>query len=401
MNIVARLWRNHNEALLVILLLLLTMGTLNVFSASFVTAGQEMKDSYFLFKRHLLSMAVGSFVFFLMAKVKYQGKMRLSATLFWIFCLAVLALVHVYGVTFIGSRRWMRLASFTVQPSELAKLSAVFLAAASLGIQTRRRRLSTIFSPALVAAVFLALPVYFQPDMGTAALIIALPLVMHLVAGVAGWQWLFLLFLGGLGLTKLVMAEGYRAERIASWLNPWQYAQDQGYQAVQALLAIGSGGLTGTGPGQGMGKFFYLPEAHTDFAFAVFAQEWGLGGAWFLIFLFVLLLVYGGQIVRKAPDTLSQMLALGCLLLIVGQAAGNLLMVLGLLPVIGVPLPFISYGGTSLIVNMAAMGLLLNIGRQVVAAEGRPASEEVQLTAEEQGLKEKLERKRHLRLVRH
>ena len=401
MNIVARLWRNHNEALLVILLLLLTLGALNVFSASFVTAGQEMKDSYFFFKRHLLSLLVGIVIFYIMARVKYQGKMRLGATLFWIACMVLLFLVHVSGVTVNGSRRWLRLASFTLQPSELAKLAAVFLAAASLGIQTRRGRLTTIFSPALVAAAALALPVYFQPDMGTAALIIALPLVMHLVAGVAGWQWLVLLFLGGLGVTKLVMAEGYRAERIASWLNPWQYAQDQGYQAVQALLAIGSGGITGTGPGQGMGKFFYLPEAHTDFAFAVFAQEWGLGGAWFLIFLFVLLLVYGGQIVRKAPDSLSQMLALGCLLLIVGQAVGNLLMVLGVLPVIGVPLPFISYGGTSLIVNLAAMGLLLNIGRQVVAAEGVAAEEEEPPESPGQGLKEKLERKRHLRLVRH
>ena len=126
-----------------------------------------------------------------------------------------------------------------------------------------------------------------------------------------------------------------------------------------------------------------------------------MGGAWFLIFLFVLLLVYGGQIVRKAPDALSQMLALGCLLLVVGQAAGNLLMVLGVLPVIGVPLPFISYGGTSLIVNMAAMGLLLNIGRQVVAAEGAAEREEEQPEAEGQSLKEKVERKRHLRLVRH
>ena len=148
MNIVARLWRNHNEALLVILLLLLTLGTLNVFSASFVTAGQEMKDSYFFFKRHLLSLLVGIVIFFIMARVKYQGKMRLGATLFWVACMVLLFLVHVSGVTVNGSRRWLRLASFTLQPSELAKLAAVFLAAASLGIQTRRGRLTTIFSPA-------------------------------------------------------------------------------------------------------------------------------------------------------------------------------------------------------------------------------------------------------------
>lgn len=394
----SRLWRNHNEALLTVMVVLICLGALNIFSASFVKAGQEMKDGYYFFKRHLIYVVLGWGVFFWMARINYQRGMRKSALAFWGVCLVLLVLVEFSGMTVNGSKRWLRLGSLTVQPSEFAKLAAVFLTASYLAGKVKYgRQVSLLGSPPLLAVLPLAYLVYRQPDMGTAALIFALPLVMHLVAGIPGKQWLLLGAGGTLGVYALTMAEGYRAERIASWLNPWKHAQDQGYQAVQALLAIGSGGLTGTGPGQGSSKFFYLPEAHTDFAYAVFCQEWGLGGAWLMVLLFALLLVHGARIVRKAPDSYSQMLGLGCLLLVTGQATGNLLMVLGLLPVIGVPLPFISYGGTSLLVNMAAMGLLLNVGRRAAAAAAAPAPPEPD---EDPGLQQRLEQRRHLRLLK-
>ena len=160
-----------------------------------------------------------------------------------------------------------------------------------------------------------------------------------------------------------IVAAPYRMTRIYAWLDPWKHQQDGGYQAVQAQLAIGSGGVHGAGLGMGASKFFWLPEAHTDFAFAVFSQEWGFLGVCIILILFAILARYGILIALRAQDGYGMLLAGGITVLLVGQAVGNMAMVCGLLPVTGVPLPYISFGGTALVVNLAATGILISIGR--------------------------------------
>ena len=175
-----------------------------------------------------------------------------------------------------------------------------------------------------------------------------------------------------------MIRQPYRMERIKVTFDPWSDAQNIGYQTVQSLSAIGSGELTGMGLGVGVSKYDYLPEAHTDFAFAIFCQENGFLGAIFVFLLFAALAVYSARVANKAMDAYGQVLSMGIMLLIVGQAIANLLMVGGILPVVGVPLPFISYGGTSLIITLSAMGILVNIGRQGDKAQQLREEEELE-----------------------
>jgi hypothetical protein len=207
----------------------------------------------------------------------------------------------------------------------------------------------------------MAFLVYREPDFGTACIVFGVPMLMALVLLVPPRRWLWI---GGVSLA-LAFAIGtlqpYRMRRIEVWIDPWSDARDAGYQMVQSLSTIGSGGIFGMGFGDGVSKYEYLPEAHTDFAFAIFSQEHGFFGVALIFFLFAVLLITCMRVAVRAKDTFGQVLALGIIFLVLGQALANLAMVAGLLPVVGVPLPFISYGGSSLIVTMAGMGMLLGI----------------------------------------
>ena len=199
--------------------------------------------------------------------------------------------------------------------------------------------------------------------MGTAVIILGIPLIMFTVAGLKKEKILRLGGLAILGFIFMIFRQPYRLERLKVTYDPWSDAQNMGYQTVQSLSAIGSGELTGMGLGVGVSKYDYLPEAHTDFAFAIFCQENGFLGAVFVFLLFAAFAVYAVRVANRAKDEYGQILSMGIMLLIVGQAIANLLMVGGVLPVVGIPLPFISYGGTSLIVTMTAIGILVNIGK--------------------------------------
>ena len=222
-----------------------------------------------------------------------------------------------------------------------------------------------------------------------------MPIILYLVA--ARLSLRNVLILAGVlavGVTFFVMAQPYRLERVRVLWDPWQDAQNIGYQTVQSLSTIGSGEFLGMGLGVGVSKYDYLPEAHTDFAFAIFCQENGYLGALFVVLLYTALAVYGVRIAQKASDLYGQLLAFGIVVLIVGQAAVNMLMVGGVFPVVGVPLPFISYGGTSLIVTMFSVGILVSIGRigEVARRDRERAREKQQAEAEKP--------RRSLRLVR-
>lgn len=357
-----KFWTSPVEAVVYITLILFIIGTVNVFSASFVLAGQVFNDSYFFLKRHLLSFAFGLVGMIIAARMDYR-KMKRGLLPIVLATLGMLVAVHFSGVDANGARRWLNW-GIKFQPSEIAKLTAIIIAACYLGTKIERRRQVSLFSGPVYISLIMGALVVKQPDMGTAVIIVGLCLVLYMIAGLPEWQKYMLYAGSAVLLVYFTYAATYRAERIAAWLNPWAYQQTTGYQTVQSLLAIGSGGFFGTGLGMGASKFYYLPEAHTDFAFAVLCQEMGFAGAIVVLVLVAILGCYGGQIANQAADGFGKMLATGIMALIVGQAVFNIAMVSGLLPVIGVPLPFISFGGTSLIVNMTAIGMLVSVGRR-------------------------------------
>ena len=261
----------------------------------------------------------------------------------------------------------------TFQPSELAKLVAVLSAAAYIGPRLDKKSVS-LFSYPVINTMAMAGLVMMQPDMGTGMIIMGMCLGPYMIAGLSKWEWKVLIVGGCVSIGLLISRYAYRAERILAWFNPDSYSQTSGYQPLQSLIAIGSGGLTGTGLGMGASKFYYLPEAHTDFAFAIWAQETGFIGASVVLLLMGALGCYGTKIALKAPDGRGGILAMSVVFLIVGQAVGNIAMVLSLLPVTGVPMPFFSYGGSALIVNIWAMGLLFSVAVESARRGEKPAA---------------------------
>lgn len=375
-------WASPGEAVFYIVLILFAIGTINVFSASFVLAGQLLNDSYFFLKRHLFAFLIGMIGLAVTARLDYRRLVRFLPVLVAA-VLAMLVAVHFGGVDANGARRWLKM-GVKFQPSEFAKLAAILMTAAYIGPLLEKGRRVTIFSWPVIVTGVMGFLVLKQPDMGTAVVIVGLSLILYLPSGIPKRQVYGLMFGAAMGTVYLVYAAAYRAERILAWLDPWSYEQTSGYQTVQALMAIGSGSVFGAGLGVGASKFHYLPEAHTDFAFAVLCQEMGFAGAALVLLLFGLLAWYGIKITLHARDGFGMMAAAGATFLIVGQAVGNIAMVSGLLPVTGIPLPFISFGGTSLVVNMLATGLLISIGRlggktAEPAGEGGPEKESTRL----------------------
>ncbi|EGO63267.1 FtsW/RodA/SpoVE family cell cycle protein [Acetonema longum] len=356
-----RFWAGPSEAVLVITLLLVVFGAITVFSASFVLAGQLFHDSYYFIKRHFLTVFLGLMGLFITAKLGYRRVIALVPVLL-VATVALLVAVHFLGEDANGARRWIRI-FIKFQPSELAKLAVILLSAAYLGTKMDRSQPISLFSLPVYINLALSFIVLRQPDMGTAAVMMGLCLTLYLIAGIPRQEF-FLLSLGGSAvIVYLIFAVGYRAERVLAWMDPWQYPLTSGYQVVQSLLAIGSGGFWGTGLGRGGSKFYYLPEAHTDFAFAVLCQEMGFIGAAVVLVMLAAFTWYAVKIAMNASDSVGMLLASGVIILVLGQAVGNIAMVTGLFPVTGIPLPFISYGGTSLVVNLTAVGILISIGR--------------------------------------
>lgn len=357
-----KFWNNDMEAIIGIMFVLLILGTINVFSSSFILAELMYGSPYHFLIRHGINIAVGIVAFIICFRCDYHIWRRYMPFIL-IFTLIALVIVLVRGVEVNGARRWLSLGVGQFQPAEVAKLVAIMIAAAYLSLQVKYKREIRIFTVqmGLIAAMFVLTEL--EPDMGTACIILGIPLIMLIVAGLERQKVYMLIGAMFVGAIGMILRNPYRLDRLKVTLNPWSDAQNVGYQMVQSLSAIGSGELTGMGLGVGVSKYDYLPEAHTDFAFAIFCQENGFLGAIFVFMLFAALAVYTARIAAKAKDEFGQMLSLGILILIVGQAIGNLLMVGGMFPVVGIPLPFISYGGTSLIVTMSAIGILANIGR--------------------------------------
>ena len=358
-----KFWNNDMEALLAIMVVLVILGTINVFSSSFILSEADYNTPYFFLRKQLVNVGVGLLAFFLCWRVDYH-RWRDWMPIVLALTMLSLVLVLVIGPSVNGARRWLPLPFFQIQPAEIAKLVSIMMAAAYLSSRVQKGKEVMLINAqaALIGITFILTEK--EPDMGTACIILGVPLLMTALSGLRMSKLIRLVAAALAGVVVMCMMQPYRMERIKVTWDPWSDAQNVGYQTVQSLSAIGSGEFWGMGLGVGVSKYDYLPEAHTDFAFAIFCQENGFVGAIFVFLLFAALTVYAARVANKAVDAYGQILAMGILLLIVGQAVANLLMVGGAFPVVGVPLPFISYGGTSLIVTMASMGILINIGRQ-------------------------------------
>ncbi|MBR4153206.1 MAG: cell division protein FtsW [Selenomonadaceae bacterium] len=358
-----KFWTSDMEAIIAITVVLLILGTINVFSSSFIFAEAEFDTPYFFLKRHVLNVFIGLLAFAVCLHFDYHVWRKI---IFFVVVGTFISLgaVLVFGPVVNGAQRWLPLPMGQFQPAELAKLVSIMIAAAYISTKIKlEQELHFLTIQMALIAGFAGLT-ELEPDMGTASIILGIPLLMLIISGLSKNRILQLVGMGLGGIALLIIREPYRLDRLKITYDPWSDAQNIGYQTVQSLSAIGSGELTGMGLGVGVSKYDYLPEAHTDFAFAIFCQENGFLGAIFVFLLFAAFAVYAARIANKARDEYGQVLAMGVMLLVVGQAIANLFMVGGMIPVVGVPLPFISYGGTSLIVTMAAIGILINIGKQ-------------------------------------
>ena len=363
-----RFWTNDMEAIIAITFVLLILGTINVFSASFIFAESEFDTPYFFLKRHVINVVIGIIAFSVCLYFDYHVWRRWILLVLLLTVLALI-LVLIVGPVVNGAKRWLPLGVTQFQPAELAKLVSIMISAAYISLQVKLNKPLNIFSlqAGIIGLMFVLTEL--EPDMGTGCIIVGIPIIMLVVAGLERKKVFALFGFLVASVAALIIREPYRLERLKIAFDPWADAQNYGYQTVQSLSAIGSGELTGMGLGVGVSKYDYLPEAHTDFAFAIFCQENGFLGAILVFTLFGAFAIYAARIANRAKDEFGQILAMGIMILVVGQAIANLFMVGGMMPVVGVPLPFISYGGTSLIVTMASIGILVNIGRQ---GERRP-----------------------------
>ena len=349
--------------LLATLLVLAMFGTVMVFSASSVISMVEFNTPFHYFERQLLYAAAGLGIMALAARVDYHVYRRyvLHGVLA---SYVLLAVVLIVGPEIGGSRRWIPLGIVNFQPSELAKLAVVNFTAAYCS--SFRGNITSftkgVVPPVLVAGIAFGL-IMLEPDFGTAMAVALGALVVLFAAGVRIWHLAGMALASSPLVAALIYLEPYRMRRIMAFLDPWADPQGSGFHTIQALYALGCGRLFGVGLGQSRQKLWYLPEEHTDFIFAIIGEELGLAGAVGVVALIFLFTWRGYRAAMHAPDTFSSLLAAGLTGMIALQAVVNIGVVTAMLPITGIPLPFISYGGSSLVFSLAAAGIVLNVSR--------------------------------------
>jgi cell division protein FtsW len=344
---------------------LVAIGLVMVFSASSATAYATYHDTAYFLKRQFAFLLVGLVLAYAAYRVDYRRLRPLApAVVIVTTLLLVLTLIPHVGFASGGARRWIGLRALSFQPSEFGKLALVlFLAAKLSSMGERVQSLSRGVWPALFITLLLSIPVFLEPDMGTASLYIFVAFAMLFTAG-ARIEHLIMCVLAMLpAIAIAVGSSAYKRARIFAFLHPWKDPQNTGFHIVQSLLALGTGGLFGVGLGASRQKYFYLPAAHTDFIFSVLGEELGMLGCLTVIALFLLLAIRGVAIALRAPDRFGMLLAMGCTFVTIIQAFINVGVVTSSWPVTGVPLPFISFGGSSLIVSLIAVALIANVGR--------------------------------------
>ena len=358
-----------------VVLALVFFGVVMVYSASAIVAADRFGDPFFFLKKQLFWAFLGGGLLWAALRLDYRRLERLVVPLLVVsIALLVLVLLPPFGQAINGTRRWFRIGPLSFQPVELAKFALVLYLASFL---TRRAAALRSFwqglFPILLVAGTMALLTFVQPDLGNSLALVVLTLVLAYLAG-APFKHMAWVAAAALPLVALAVAlKPYRWRRMVAFVNPWDDPQGSGFQIIQSFLALGSGGLTGRGLGGSKQKLFYLPEPYTDFIFAIVGEELGLIGAVCVIALFAVLIWRGLRVGLRAPDPFGSYLALGLTVMLATQTLVNLGVVMGALPTKGLPLPFVSFGGSALLMTMFSAGVLLNISQH---ATGGAAWEE-------------------------
>jgi len=340
------------------------VGLVMILSASSVAALADYGSSWYFFQRQAMWALVGFGVFLVVSRVDYRRwrKLAVPALLTSVFLLLVVLLPNI-GKLVEGSRRWLVLGPIQVQPSEVAKIALLLCGAELLTRRVERLHDPRAWRPVLVLFLVFGAFVMKEPDLASTIVLGTITFALLIVSGA---RVKHLAAVAGFGLAAallLSLGAGYRRARMFAFLHPGHDVGNTGYQLWRSLIAVGSGGVNGVGLGNGRAKWFFLPNAHTDFIFAIIGEELGFIGCVLVLALFAGLGIVGLRIARRAPDRFGMLLATGVTAWVVGQAAINLGAVIGVLPVSGVPLPFLSVGGSSLVLTMAAVGVVANIAR--------------------------------------
>ncbi len=357
--------RGIDKILLIATIIIAIFGLIMIYSASFVWAEYKFNDPYKFVKMQAIFFLVGLIILYILSKLDYHIYFK-YANIILLICAILLILVLIPGIGSIrnGSRSWFGIGSLGIQPSEFAKIGLIIYV--SKYLTNNKKNMKSIVKgvfPILGVIGFFFAIIMLEPDFGTAMVIVLTLVVLIFTSGVNISFFVKIGLFGLVGIVGLIIAAPYRMKRIVSFLNPWSDPLGSGYQILQSLYAIGPGGLLGQGFLKSRQKYFYLPEPQTDFIFSIISEELGFLGVLIVSSLFLVIFYRGMIISLKSKDMFGKFLAFGLSFGLIIQATLNLMVVVGLIPVTGVTLPFLSYGGSSLLVSMASIGILLNISK--------------------------------------
>ena len=352
-----------NITLIIAIVLISLFGLLMIYSSSYVWAEYKFNDPFKYIKSQGLFLIIGFLLLYFISKVNFENYYKYATKIFLI-CFVLLILVLFFGTERNGSKSWFGIGAFGIQPSEFMKLGMIIFTSKYL---YNNRSLVGNIKRGVVPILFLTLIIFglimLQPDFGTGIILVMSVIGLLFVGGVSIKFFLKIGLLGVGGIGGLILAAPYRLKRILSFLNPWQDPLGSGFQIIQSLYAIGPGGLFGFGLGSSRQKHFYLPEPQTDFIFSIISEEFGFAGVLIVSFLFLTIIYTSIKIALKCNNLFGKYLAFGITFELGFQTLLNLMVVVGLIPVTGVTLPFLSYGGSSLLITLLSMGIILNISK--------------------------------------
>jgi cell division protein FtsW len=361
--------KSPDLCLFIVVILLMAVGLCMVFSSSYIMAYKWYGDSYYFLKRQLIYAIIALIVFFLAIYIDYHYYKKLTLPIL-ILSITLLSMVYIpsIGRAAGGASRWVKIGFFSFQPSEIAKFALILYMAESL-TRKQAKDIKTFIRgilPTLIIMLVMFFLILNEPDFSTSLIILGISFIMLFIGGTRVIQ-LYAIIVAAVPLGILILSkEEYRRVRLLSFLDPWKDPLDSGFHIIQSLLALGSGGIFGIGLAESKQKYFYLPDQHTDFIFSIIGEELGFIGTVVIIILFTILLWRGFKIALDTSDQFGTLLAAGITSMIVFQSIINIGVVTKMIPTTGITLPFISYGGSSLIINMFCAGILLNISRYKV-----------------------------------
>ena len=357
--------RKLDLSLIIGIILISLFGLIMIYSSSYVWAEYKFNDPYKFVRTQGIFLAIGYILMLVISNIDYMKYLNKANLIFGVcFLLLILVLIPGIGTIRNGSRSWFGIGGLGIQPSEFTKLALIIFT--SKYLTNNEKKLKDIKNGVLPILLILILVfglIMLQPDFGTGVIIVMTIIVLLFISGVSMGFFVKIGILGILGVVTLIVLAPYRMKRIVSFLNPWSDPLGSGFQIIQSLYAIGPSGLLGKGIGNSIQKHFYLPEPQTDFIFAIISEELGILGVLIITGLFILIISRGFKIAINCEEKFGKYIAFGITFGLAFQALLNLMVVVGLIPVTGVTLPFLSYGGSSLLISMISIGILLNIGK--------------------------------------